>query len=46
MVHVLPRTGCEQLKYEMLKVQYVDLGNVSDPVVLGTTRVDPYTIHP
>ena len=37
MVHVLPCRDFEQVKYEMLPVQYVDLGNGSDPIVLRTT---------
>ena len=37
MIHVLPRRDFEQMKYEMLQLQYVDLGDGSDPTVLGTT---------
>ena len=37
MVHVLPRRDFQQVKYEMLHVQYVDLGDGSDPIVSGTT---------
>ena len=37
MVHVLPCTVFRQVKNEMHKVQYLDLGDGSDPVVLGTT---------
>ena len=41
MVHVPYKTRkdffIEQAKNEMLQVQYVDLGDGSDPFVLGTT---------
>ena len=37
MVHVLTRRNSDQLKYEMLQAQYVDLGDGSDPIVLDTT---------
>ena len=37
MIHVLPRRDFEQVEYEMLQVQYVDLGLGSDPTVLGMT---------
>ena len=37
MVHVLPRRDFQQVKYEVLQVQYVDLGDGSGPVALGTT---------
>ena len=37
MVHVLPRRDFQQVKFDMLKVQYVDLVDGSDPIVLGTT---------
>ena len=33
----LQRRDFEQVKYEMLHVQYVDLGDGSGPVALGTT---------
>ena len=37
MAYVLPRRDSEQVKCEMLRVQYVDLGDGSGPVALGTT---------
>ena len=37
MVHVLPRRVFVQVKYEMLQVQYADLGDGSNPIVLCTT---------
>ena len=42
MVHVLPRRDFQQVKYEVLQVQYVDLGDGSDPIVLGTTVVSAH----
>ena len=36
MVHVPLRRDFEQVKYGMLQVQYVDLVDGSDPIVLGT----------
>ena len=42
MVHVLPRRDFVQVKYEMLQVKYVDLGNGSDPIVLSATNMSTH----
>ena len=42
MVHVLPHRDFVQVKYEMLQVKYVDLGNGSDPIVLSATNMSTH----
>ena len=40
---MLTRRDPEKLKYEMFEVKYVDLGDGSDPIVLGTTAMSTHT---